>query len=92
MPVRFTKENTKRVQQNGAAKRRKGSVQEAIGWWREHVGTRPFTLHELRAWLRSKRRIFIDGTEQKALMRMHKSGECPLDLTDAKRHIYRFKG
>lgn len=94
MPVNFSEADFKRVRENGARNRRKGSVEEAISMWHEFIGQREFHLFEMRGWLWGRGRVFIKGSEQKALMRMHRLGEVNLDMdvTNVRKRIYRFKG
>ena len=97
MPVRFTEADDRRVRENNHAARRKGSITNAIREWHAIQGDKPFHLDELREFVRSKRCILMTirswNVEQKTLMRLHKRGECPLDMdaTSVREQVYRFE-
>jgi len=98
MPVRFTEKNDRRVRGNRHAALQSGSITGGIREWHQLVGTKVFHLSELREYLVQKRLILMKthecNVEQKMLMRLHKRGECVLDMqsTDARKQVYRFKG
>lgn len=95
MPMTFSISDRNRVRANNHAARRQGSVTDAIRRWHSQQGAKPFHLNELRMWLRSQRCVWMSASnvEQKILMRLHRNGECRLDMeiTSTRQELYRFE-